>query len=357
MHGTMWNGQRTCSAKQQLKWPRTRKPRWMTTKKREYEEDADKMWDKFYGIHQNRFFKDRQWLFKEFPELIGGDMPVVPAQESRHGNEQAATCTVGEASCDASTLDSPASLGTATANDADDAAAAAANDATATTASTTSTATASGDRRQEVAPGARQHNRVLEVGCGVGNTVFPLLRSNNDPNLFVYCCDFSSTAIDIVKAQSEYDTARCHAFVCDISDEDAHYPMDDGTLDVITVIFVLSALQPCKMSGAIKRLSKLLKPGGLLLFRDYGHYDLAQLRFKPGHCLGENFYVRGDGTRCYFFKQEELHDLFVSAGLERVQNAVDRRLQVNRGRQLTMYRVWIQCKYRKLQQANEAAAN
>ncbi|KAF6715381.1 Methyltransferase-like protein 2-A [Oryzias melastigma] len=196
-------------------------------------------------------------------------------------------------------------------------------------------------------PGSSASYRILEVGCGVGNTVFPILKTNNDPGLFVYCCDFSNVAVELVKVCDSTNHERCFAFVHDLSDAEASYPIPDGSLDVIVLIFVLSALHPDKMQASIRRLARLLKPGGTILLRDYGRYDMAQLRFKKGRCLSENFYVRGDGTRVYFFTQDELHELFTKAGLEKVQNLVDRRLQVNRGKQLTMYRVWIQCKYKR----------
>ncbi|XP_053707853.1 tRNA N(3)-methylcytidine methyltransferase METTL2 [Synchiropus splendidus] len=268
-------------------------------KQEDYDCRANEYWNDFYTIHENRFFKDRHWLFTEFPELAPQPGPCPEPVACQRQQE------------DLSRGVSDLSL-----SDTD-------------------------------FPGSSASYRILEVGCGVGNTVFPILKTNNDPGLFVYCCDFSSTAVELVKTNTEYDGERCFAFVHDLSDDQAAYPMKDGTLDVIVLIFVLSALHPDKMQESIRRLARLLKPGGVMLLRDYGRYDMAQLRFKKGRCLSENFYVRGDGTRVYFFTQDELHSMFTDAGLEKVQNLVDRRLQVNRGKQLTMYRVWIQCKYRK----------
>lgn len=47
------------------------------------------------------------------------------------------------------------------------------------------------------------------------------------------------------------------------------------------------------------------------------------------------------------FLVDEMREMLVKAGLAEQSNLIDRRLQVNRGRQLKMYRVWIQCKYQK----------
>ena len=57
----------------------------------------------------------------------------------------------------------------------------------------------------------------VQVGCGTGSTVFPLLERNTAPGLCVYCCDLSSTAVQLVQQHSAYSQARCNAWVCDVT--------------------------------------------------------------------------------------------------------------------------------------------
>ncbi|GAB6025524.1 hypothetical protein CHUAL_011256 [Chamberlinius hualienensis] len=98
-------------------------------------------------------------------------------------------------------------------------------------------------------------------------------------------------------------------------------------VDFVSLIFVLSALHPGTFIQALKNINyKILKPGGTLLFRDYGIYDVAMLRFKPGHKLMENFYVRQDGTRAYYFSKEMVNLVFNESGfVVETNNYVHRR--------------------------------
>uniref|UniRef100_A0A8C3KFF1 tRNA N(3)-cytidine methyltransferase n=1 Tax=Calidris pygmaea TaxID=425635 RepID=A0A8C3KFF1_9CHAR len=308
-------------------------------KQEEYEVNAKRYWDDFYKIHENGFFKDRHWLFTEFPELApnrkpsqNGDSVHEFSNKEESNNEGLGSCANGHCSLETRAENQLNVIKSTPKICTEELAAQKCSELN----------QSAGDY-----PGSAASYRILEVGCGAGNTVFPILQTNNDPGLFVYCCDFSTTAVDLVQNHAEYDSSRCFAFVHDLCNDQSPFPMPDESLDVVILIFVLSAILPEKMQCIVNRLSRLLKPGGMILLRDYGRYDLAQLRFKKGQCLSDNFYVRGDGTRVYFFTQDELNDLFTTAGLEKIQNLVDRRLQVNRGKQMTMYRVWIQCKYRK----------
>lgn len=136
----------------------------------------------------------------------------------------------------------------------------------------------------------------LELGCGVGNMVFPLVEEGFS-NFFFYACDFSPRAVEFVKSNKLYDESKMKAFCADLTTEEVSEHVKDGSVDIASLIFVLSAIQPSKWPLVARTVFQALKPGGILLFRDYGRYDMAQLRFKPGHKIADNFYMRQDGTR------------------------------------------------------------
>ena len=138
----------------------------------------------------------------------------------------------------------------------------------------------------------------------------------------MHCCDLSPIAIDIFKAQKGYTTSRCNAFVWDIISMDISLEIKAKSVDVITLVFVMSAISPEKMKTVLKNILNLLKPNSYVCFRDYATGDQAQIRFlqaKDTCKLDNNFYVRGDGTTSYFFDTPFLQSLMAGASGYRLQ--------------------------------------
>jgi tRNAThr (cytosine32-N3)-methyltransferase len=194
---------------------------------------------------------------------------------------------------------------------------------------------------------------ILEIGCGAGNTMYPILSRNENPKLRVFGCDYSDVAVGLVRENENFnklhESANAFSSVWDLANEDGSIPEDleENSVDIAVMVFVFSALNPNQWKQAISNLKKVLKPGGLILFRDYGRYDLAQIRFKKNRILEENFYVRGDGTRVYFFTEEELREIFcTNGGFIEEKIGSDKRLLVNRKKQLKMYRCWLQAVFK-----------
>ncbi|KAJ3986363.1 S-adenosyl-L-methionine-dependent methyltransferase [Lentinula detonsa] len=208
-----------------------------------------KYWDNFYKNNEGNFFKDRKWLHNEFPDLVAAAEP-----------------TAGSL-------------------------------------------------------------KIAEFGCGAGNSIFPVLSANKNPLLELYAYDYSSHAVKLVQHNPLYNSPSCgsiHAAVWDLASDHVLPPgLVPGSVDIVILVFVLSALHPDEWASAIRNVQKVLKPGtGKVLFRDYGRYDLTQLRFKSGRMMGDNFYKRGDGTRVYFFELDELSLLFTGKRLSKEEKDI-----------------------------------
>ncbi|CAI6350572.1 unnamed protein product [Macrosiphum euphorbiae] len=186
---------------------------------------------------------------------------------------------------------------------------------------------------------------ILEIGCGVGNFIYPLLADGL--NAIFYACDFSPRAIECLKSNPSYDPSFINAFNCDIVTDELITKIPENSLDLVTAIFVLSAIHPDNHRTVVSNIHKVLKYGGLLLFRDYGIYDMAQLRFKPGHKIADNFYMRQDGTRSYFFSIEYFQNLMETNGFVECSNKYVCKRTVNIKEDVDVPRRFIQATFSK----------
>ena len=202
------------------------------------------------------------------------------------------------------------------------------------------------------------HKVVLELGCGVGNSAFPMMRAN--PDMYVHACDCSETAVANLMASPEYDERRCDAFVADLAAgaSPLSHRIADGTCDAVTGVFFFSALDAKTFGAVAAECERVLKPGGCVLFRDYCLDDVKNKngegsgdesdgrRFEPGEKIGDGTYVRPDGTLAVFLDEARVEASFREAGLNGKCRVVTHEV-VNRKLDVRITRSFVQGRFEK----------
>ncbi|KII64248.1 hypothetical protein RF11_02605 [Thelohanellus kitauei] len=121
---------------------------------------------------------------------------------------------------------------------------------------------------------------LIEVGCGVGNSIIPILQER--PDWTCYGCDFSIISINLLEDEIKKLSLRCFTFVCDISTQNICDHVNKNDFDLCLMIFVLSAIPESK-------------------FMDYASDDAAMNRFESDSKISENCFFRNDNTIAYYF--------------------------------------------------------
>ena len=199
---------------------------------------------------------------------------------------------------------------------------------------------------------------VLDFGCGVGNSILPLLEKSC--GLVDYLgVDISRTAVDILRNKLEKEPVyrnklrnfQVHELDLTLPTPEAWTKIIEGfpvkKFDFCLMVFTLSAFHPARMQSSIERCINTLKQGsGVVCLRDYSEDDLAKFRFPPGQRLGRNWYVRQDGTFSFFFSRAGLIELFTRSSRMQCRwiKQVNRKIS-NRADDMIMYRSWIGCEF------------
>ena len=186
---------------------------------------------------------------------------------------------------------------------------------------------------------------LLDMGCGVGNSFYPLLIRL--PNLYIRAFDFSKRAVNMSKTHPLYEKEKYRINIYDldlVKDEIPNKNNDYGIL-----MFVLSAIKPEEHEKVVEKISKVINKDGILYFRDYARYDMAQIRFakRKKNKVGDNLYMRKDKTLSYFFDKNEVENLFKKYGFSIVTSNIICRLIENRKENKKMHRLWLQAKFKK----------
>jgi SAM-dependent methyltransferase len=199
-----------------------------------------------------------------------------------------------------------------------------------------------------------QSELCLEVGCGHGCSIYPLLTNEHLSELRIIATDYSHEALSILMLHEKFDPARMQVRLWDISQpytQSRQYPIveecgdvcdaltPENTVSSILCLFVLSALHPENHEASLRHMWDILPPGGVILFRDYGVCDMTMFRHKVR--LTEHLYRRCDGTLSYYFDLDYMRALCAATGFDPVELKYATVQITNKKKGITMKRVFV----------------
>lgn len=288
-------------------------------------------WEAFYKRYDRSFFKERQWIPKEYPETIvhtnsileigcGTGSTLIPLIKSRLDRQ---------------------------------------NDYLQDTEDSTKKRENSKDKIDSINSTDSQnktqikdnqnaiYNETHNKHCSNNKDIIHISENNISKCNNIFGMDYSSTAIQIL--QSRIPILKNQFTSGDITKITEKLiingkPLD--SIDIILLIYTLSAVHPSSHRSVFELVHRTLKPGGIVIFKDYYEMDLTQLRFKENQVIDRNLYQRGDMTYVYYFSKEEIENR--TEGLfSIVKYKEDTKLVLNRKKQTEMYRCFVEMKLEK----------
>lgn len=148
-------------------------------------------------------------------------------------------------------------------------------------------------------PRLPRSTRILELGCGDGKTLSPLVKNgysvtaiDTSPNAAVLCRDSCASP----------DRARI--LIADAQ----RTPFCNGSFDVVNASHVTGHLSLDGRRQMAGEVIRLLAPGGTLYFRDFSAEDF---RFGRGEQTEEGTFMRKNGIFTHYFTMDEVRALFL----------------------------------------------
>jgi SAM-dependent methyltransferase len=261
-----------------------------------FRRNASTNWNVFYDQNKTNFFKDRHYLQKAFPNEFGW---LYDACEVENNDDAMDIDNINNKH--ATNLSPPVYNGA-----------------------------------------TKEHFRIVEIGCGVGNATLPLLEQYSKlmqryqnkfrlssfdeknakslltcpPQMHIHCLDFAPNAIHLLKQDVRFQSAeregRATAHVYDVSSThpstinicNHNHALLQGrakthkllanSADVAILLFCLSAIGPHPshaLRHAARNIIDMLRPGGTLVIRDYGRLDEGTTRMAHRACLSSVNFV------------------------------------------------------------------